>query len=248
MNCHHCGQESEPGNNFCPACGARLQLSCPSCQTPYTPGSQFCSRCGRSLAWAGSPPPGTTPAGPPPTFPCPRCHQVNTPQADYCFACGMPFDDARPLPPPFEFSLSHPGAPWRRLLAAFIDGIAVAAVSFIIFVLTSSFFIRALFSWGPYLLFLLLPFLMLLPIYAAYAVYTTVSIAIWSTTPGKRAFGLYVVRTDGSKVSAGMALARSLAAVVSALTVIGIILIVFRQDKRGLHDLICDTVVIHRRR
>ena len=233
MNCHHCGQESEPGNNFCPACGVRLQLSCPSCQTPYTPGSQFCSRCGRSLAWAGSPPPGTTPAGPPPTFPCPRCHQVNTPQADYCFACGMPFDDARPhtrpLPPPDAFNSNSPGESWRRLLAACIDGIIV--------------WLFATLLGG-----ILLGDLNFAAFLSLWAIYNAALIAIWATTPGKRAFGLYVARTDGSKVSAGMALARSLAAVVSTLAIIGILLIVFRQDKRGLHDLICDTVVIHRRR
>ena len=227
MNCHHCGQESEPGNNFCPGCGVRLQLSCPSCQTSYAPGSQFCSRCGRNLAWAGSPPPGTISAGSPPVFLCPRCHQGNTPGADYCFACGMPFDDvrpnARPLPARDEFSLSRPVESWPRLLAAFIDGLVVALM------------------WIP------LPdsqsILLLL-----WAIYNTAFIAIWATSPGKRAFGLYVARSDGSKVGVGRALARSLAAVVSAFTVIGFLMIVFRQDKRGLHDLICDTVVVRRRR
>ena len=237
MNCHHCGHESEPDNNFCPACGARLQLSCPSCQTPYTPGSQFCSRCGRNLAWAGSPPPGTNPIGSPPAFPCPRCHQVNTPEADYCFACGMPFDDARPyaqpLPPLDAFNSNHPGESWRRLLAALIDWIVVSVVS------------GPFFSFALYMTYSLSP----LPLqWVVYVVYSAALIAIWATTPGKRAFGLYVVRSDGSKVSAGMALARSLAAIVSTLTLIGILLIVFRQDQRSLHDLICDTVVIHRRR
>lgn len=251
MNCHHCGQESEPGNNFCPACGVRLQLSCPSCQTPYTPGSQFCSRCGHNLAWAGSPPPGTTPAGPPSVFSCPRCHQGNAPGADYCFACGMPFDDARPLPSLYEFRLSRPGASWRRLLAAFIDGIAVATVSFIFLVPMLIFlpYPWAFYFDDPFLsLFLRLFLSQWAPLWAAYAVYATALIAIWATTPGKRAFGLYVVRSDGSKVGIGAALARSLASLLSVFTLIGILLIVFREDKRGLHDLICDTVVIRRRR
>ena len=233
MNCHHCGQESEPDNNFCPACGAKLQLSCPSCQTPYPPGSQFCSRCGRNLAWAGSPPPGTTSAGPPPVFPCPRCHQVNTLEADYCFACGMPFDDARPyaqpLPPLDAFNSNRLGESWRRLLAACIDGIVVWIFTTLLVV-----FLLGDLNSAAFL--------------SLWAIYNAALIAIWATTPGKRAFGLYVVRSDGSKVSAGMALARSLANIVSTLTIIGILLIVFRQDQRSLHDLICDTVVIHRRR
>ena len=62
---------------------------------------------------------------------------------------------------------------------------------------------------------------------------------------GKRLFRLYVVRTDGSRVGPGRALARHLASLLSMLILgIGFLMIAFRQDKRGLHDLICDTVVI----
>ena len=145
----------------------------------------------------------------------------------------MPFDDARPyaqpLPPPAAFNQNDPGESWRRLLAACIDGIVVWIFTTLL---------------GG----ILLGDLNLAAFLSLWSIYNAALIAIWATTPGKRAFGLYVVRTDGSKVSAGMALARSLAAVVSTLTIIGILLIVFRQDKRGLHDLICDTVVIRRRR
>jgi uncharacterized RDD family membrane protein YckC len=58
---------------------------------------------------------------------------------------------------------------------------------------------------------------------------------------------LYVVRTDGSRVGIGRALARYLAYVPSAIILGGgFLMIAWRQDKRGLHDLICDTVVIRR--
>jgi uncharacterized RDD family membrane protein YckC len=78
-------------------------------------------------------------------------------------------------------------------------------------------------------------------------IYYTGAIAIWSTTLGKRPFRLYVVRTDGSRVSAARALARYLAYFLSAFTLgIGFIMVGLRQDKRGLHDLVCDTVVIQR--
>jgi uncharacterized RDD family membrane protein YckC len=77
--------------------------------------------------------------------------------------------------------------------------------------------------------------------------YYTVGVAIWATTIGKKALGLRLVRTDGSKVGPGRALARYLAYFVSAITLgIGYLMVAFRQDKRGLHDLICDTVVIQR--
>jgi uncharacterized RDD family membrane protein YckC len=77
--------------------------------------------------------------------------------------------------------------------------------------------------------------------------YFTGAIAIWATTAGKKPFGLYVVRSDGSKIGFGRALARSFAYYVSFFTLgAGFIMIAFRKDKRGLHDLICDTVVIRR--
>ena len=78
-------------------------------------------------------------------------------------------------------------------------------------------------------------------------VYFTVAISGWSTTIGKYLMGLYVVRPDGSKIGPGRALARYFAYMLSALLLfIGFIMIGLRQDKRGLHDLICDTVVVRR--
>ena len=77
--------------------------------------------------------------------------------------------------------------------------------------------------------------------------YVTVGVAVWSTTGGKRVLGLYVLRPDGSKVGVGRAFARYFAHTLSFLLLfIGIILIGVRRDKRGLHDLICDTVVVKR--
>lgn len=75
--------------------------------------------------------------------------------------------------------------------------------------------------------------------------YITVAVSVWSTTIGKRIFGLYVVRVDGSKVGFGRAIARHLCCTVSMLILgIGFLMIALRDDKRGLHDLICDTMVI----
>ena len=61
---------------------------------------------------------------------------------------------------------------------------------------------------------------------------------------------LRVVRRDGSRVGFGRALARYFASGLSVLPMGfgGYLLIVFREDKRALHDLICDTVVIIRER
>ena len=65
------------------------------------------------------------------------------------------------------------------------------------------------------------------------------------TSLGKRALGLHILRPDGSSAGLGRKFCRSLASTVSALTFgIGFLMIAFRRDRRGLHDLICDTVVV----
>lgn len=80
------------------------------------------------------------------------------------------------------------------------------------------------------------------------AAYYTGSVSIWSTTIGKRVFGLYILRADGTRVGVGRAFARFLAGFVSALYLgIGYLMIGLRRDKRGLHDLICDTAVVRGR-
>ena len=78
--------------------------------------------------------------------------------------------------------------------------------------------------------------------------YDTILVGIWATTGGKRLCNLYILRVDGSRVGIGRALARHLASYLSLIILgIGFLMIAFREDKRGLHDLICDTVVVSRR-
>ena len=85
--------------------------------------------------------------------------------------------------------------------------------------------------------------------------YFTVQIATWPTTLGKRMFGLYVARADGSRIGPFRALGRSLAMVTMAYIVAcwGILLaLIFRgeertRDYRSAPDLLCDTVVARRK-
>ena len=77
--------------------------------------------------------------------------------------------------------------------------------------------------------------------------YYTLGVSLFSTTIGKRLLGLYVLRRDGSKISLPRAFYRYLAYIPSYLLLcIGFLMIGIRRDKRGLHDRICDTVVIKR--
>lgn len=68
-------------------------------------------------------------------------------------------------------------------------------------------------------------------------------------TPGMRIFGLRVVRdADGSRIGWGTALVRLLGLWISfAIFYIGIIWILVDNRRRGWHDLMAGTVVIHQR-
>jgi uncharacterized RDD family membrane protein YckC len=64
-------------------------------------------------------------------------------------------------------------------------------------------------------------------------------------TPGKMIFSMKVVRPDGRPLSLGRAFGRYFAKLVSTLTLcIGYLMVAFDGEKRGLHDMICDTRVV----
>lgn len=64
-------------------------------------------------------------------------------------------------------------------------------------------------------------------------------------TPGKMALGLKVVRSDGSAITGGRAIGRYFSEMLSAIVLcVGYIMAAFDDEKRALHDRICDTRVI----
>jgi len=70
----------------------------------------------------------------------------------------------------------------------------------------------------------------------------------FGATPGKMVLGLRVVRPDGTRLSFGRAFGRFFAKALSGLILcIGYIMIAFDSQKRGLHDMICETRVIKSR-
>lgn len=77
------------------------------------------------------------------------------------------------------------------------------------------------------------------------ATYEALMVAKWGATLGKLALDLKIVRPDGSPVTAGRALGRYFSTLVSSMTLlIGYIIAAFDDEKRSLHDRICDTRVI----
>lgn len=250
MRCQQCDHEILPGASYCHSCGWQVQPQCRTCSAFNPSGSLFCSNCGASLTpseaapTAGSSTRVETKA-PPRVVTCPRCYGNNEPGSTFCFACGLPLDmevgSSSRMPNRITaFAMGQPGGFWIRLLASIIDGLILLLAFAVLWRIisgesltdyweSSQFGARDIFQ------------------FALDIVYYTLTVSIWSTTAGKRPFGLYVLRSDGSEVGTGRAFARYLAYFLSFITLgIGFIMIGLRQDKRGLHDLICDTVVIKR--
>ncbi|MDE0311509.1 MAG: RDD family protein [Caldilineaceae bacterium] len=159
-------------------------------------------------------------------------------QANYCSICGLALEEFR--------AHAQAGAPLGVLDFDNPAGFVVRLLAFIIdlaIVISTSAYVVAVFRGSSYL-----EDAELLGTIATYIVsplYFTALIAIWRTTVGKGLFRLYVVRADGSPAGLGRSFARHLA--VQLLGVVGSFVILFREDNRGLHDLICDTVVTRRR-
>lgn len=170
---------------------------------------------------------------------CPRCHRVSEPGAVFCFSCGLPLDDGTPARRPLTAYAGTPAGFWIRLVAWLIDFIVLGIVQVILIAIWPGLFeYISSDSYGHPVD---------LVIFVTDALYFTIGVAVWSTTIGKRALGVYVLRPDGSKVGVGRALARYFAGILSALIIgIGYLMIGLRSDKRGLHDLICDTVVVRK--
>jgi uncharacterized RDD family membrane protein YckC len=244
-----------PGAGHCHACGSPLPVLCGSCGEANERSSNYCFRCGSLLEAGESPPdsPQTEPASA--ATVCPSCRQPNQPGSVHCYSCGLPLEAARGRPGGFfterpdapAFSIGRPAGFWIRLAAYAID-VGLLLIIFVsagplVFGQTFSEFIESFVKseeavtgadWFSL---------------ALNIVYFTAGVAVWATTVGKRAFRLYVVRSDGSRVGPGRALARYFASQLSMLILgVGFVMAGVRSDKRGLHDLICDTVVIIRDR
>lgn len=81
-----------------------------------------------------------------------------------------------------------------------------------------------------------------------YAAYDTWMVGRYGATAGKMLIGARVVCADGSPVSYKRAVARHFADMLNAATCfVGYILLAVDDEKRGLHDRICGTRVVHNR-
>lgn len=77
--------------------------------------------------------------------------------------------------------------------------------------------------------------------------YSGFFLSSYGATPGKMALGMQVLRSDGSRVSFLRGGCRYLAELLSAsLCFLGYLMVLFDEQKRTLHDHLCDTRVLRK--
>ncbi|MGE0087597.1 MAG: RDD family protein [Desulfococcaceae bacterium] len=193
-------------------------------ETDITPSPQIiCSRCGGSF---------------------PQNEMFRYQGISVCTACKPLFiqklkEDAVSVPDEIEYEY---GGFWIRLGAKIIDGIAVGIIQVIVSFplglllgLSESSDSLMLIGQGVNLLFSLI-----LPI-----IYTTWFLGTYAATPGKMACSLRVVSAYGERISYARAFGRTMAEWLSSLILcIGYLMAAFDEEKRTLHDRICNTRVI----
>ena len=133
---------------------------------------------------------------------------------------------------------------WIRFLAAFVDGLILIPISFGLQLLTgmSIYQIIGLESKTP----LLFAISYLLGLVTGVA-YEAGMVGRCGATLGKMACGIVVVMPNGGKVSYARALGRYFAKLLSAITIyLGYIVAAFDEQKRSLHDRVCNTRVVYK--
>ena len=257
LQCPACLHPFASGNRFCGNCGQNLaEVGSPPLASPadVPPPAQAPEVTEAPEAPVPAPEvmePPPPPAPPPSIVICPRCHRPNDPDAAFCFACGFPIltgqEERSGRDWPAAFQLGSPGGFLFRGLAFMIDFFVVVFPLVFVWMMLGQpvpeNFDQILNPPEGY------DRLQILVLFINMA-YHTGLITYLATTAGKRALGLYVVRTDGSRVGFVRALARHFLTVMSANLTLGVIFlfVLFREDRRSVHDLICDTVVVRRQR
>ena len=135
------------------------------------------------------------------------------------------------------------GGFWLRFAAKFIDNIISSIIGGILGgILGAVMFSVIDAESGPGMFFQIIFQLMGVVVGVGYYVFF---VGKYGATPGKMMLHLKIVRSDGSDVGYGRATGRFFAEWLSAILLsIGYIMAAFDEEKRTLHDRICDTRVI----
>ena len=145
------------------------------------------------------------------------------------------------MPGPYGY-----GGVLYRFVALIIDGIAVAVLSMVV-TIPMSFLMLSMAQTSPEAA-LGLQIISQILSYALAITYDIFFIRKYDATPGKMAMGLKVLRADGQKLSKLRIFGRYFAEGLSAIILgIGYLMAAWDDEKRTLHDRLCDTRVIRTR-
>jgi uncharacterized RDD family membrane protein YckC len=222
-------------------------MASPMPAAPASVETRFCSECGRS-------------------FPVSQLSMMAG-GAAVCAACypgyaqrmgmGAPQTMGAPAAPAAAGAW-HYGGFWIRFVARLIDAVLIGIVGIIIRIPLTIIMGGSMIGLGsaaqdnPAAALAALPmiialggisFVIQIALSLGYEVYF---LTTRGATLGKIALGLKVVRADGGPISAGLAAGRFFAGWLSGMILcIGYIMAAFDEQKRSLHDRICDTRVIY---
>ncbi|MBI4198239.1 MAG: RDD family protein [Chloroflexi bacterium] len=231
---------------------ARVTQTCPQCAAVNPSENRFCTHFGFGLeAFRDEPSQQLSKV-------CAGCGAINEPSFAYCYRCGLALPDA--LHPRAQVGGSPAGF-WIRFLACLIDQTCLFIISFVVAILIQVIvFTASGYNLAEVDLAHLAPDIQekiqemamrvfYMAVFGLETIYYTFPVGYWGRTAGKAILGLKVTRTDGSRVSYLRAFARYWAYFVSALPLgLGFLSISLSAQKRGWHDLLCDTRVVSTRR
>lgn len=131
---------------------------------------------------------------------------------------------------------------WIRFGAWFIDWIILAIATSIIYL---PFSFMGVFSFDQPAVFAIIQLFSMILNFIIPAAYESWFVGKYAATPGKMACKLKVVVADSTRVSFARSIGRHFAKYISGMIfLIGYIMAGFDDQKRALHDRICDTRVI----
>jgi uncharacterized RDD family membrane protein YckC len=141
-----------------------------------------------------------------------------------------------------EFVLAGVGS---RFMAALLDSLIQAVITFFIFLIAVAFAAAPLFGRSPVWAFAVLIFVFFCITWGYYATFE----ALWKgQTPGKRWAGIRVIKDTGRPINTFEAIARNLVRFVDYLPGfygIGVVTMLLNSKNRRLGDFVAGTLVVH---
>ncbi|HWX53816.1 MAG TPA: RDD family protein [Verrucomicrobiae bacterium] len=178
----------------------------------------------------------------------------------FCQKCGASLSTttlapSAPVPPPMRApvaptpAISPYAGFWIRLLATIIDRIILGVVFVPVYIVSvlpalARAANRGMDDGPPFEVLAAMPVVWIAALVLPWLYEALLTSSSWQGTVGKKLLGMKVTDIAGNRISFGRATARFFAKILSFLICyIGVVMVAFTDRKRGLHDMIADTLV-----